>query len=301
MKVHLVDGTYELFRHYFALPSAQDVEGHEVGALVGVLASMLGLLEGGATHIAVATDHVVESFRNDLWEGYKSGEGLEPELWQQFHPLEDALRAMGVVVWAMTDLEADDALASGAAFVAQDKDVEQILICTPDKDLAQCVVGTRVVQFDRRKRELRDQAGVVAKFGVMPASIPDYLALMGDSADGFPGVPGWGAKSSATVLARYDHIEYIPSDLAAWDVSVRGAARLSANLEANRDRAELFRTLATLKTDAPLFDSVEKLRWDGPEASFGAVSERLGSPQLAERAHRLRDRRLARPEGFDPV
>lgn len=287
MKVHLIDGTYELFRHYFALPSSVDEDGREVGALRGVLASVLGLLEGGATHIAVATDHVVESFRNDLWADYKSGEGLEPELWEQFHPLEDALRSMGVVVWAMTDLEADDALASGAALAAADPEVEQVLICTPDKDLSQCVVGTRVVQFDRRKRELRDQAGVVEKFGVMPASIPDYLALVGDSADGFPGVPGWGAKSSGTVLARYDHLEDIPSDPSEWDIQVRGAARLSENLEVARDLAELFRTLARLKTDEPLFESVEELRWSGAEASFTALCSSLGSTQLAGRAQAL--------------
>ena len=287
MKVHLVDGTYELFRHYFAVPSSQDSEGLEVGALVGVLGSILGLLEGGATHVAVATDHIVESFRNDLWPGYKSGEGLEPELWNQFHPLEDALRDMGVVVWAMTELEADDGLASGAALAAADPAVEQVLICTPDKDLSQCVVGTRVVQFDRRKRELRDQAGVVEKFGVMPASIPDYLALVGDSADGFPGIKGWGAKSTGTVLARYDHLEYIPSDPSEWDVSVRGAARLSENLEANRELAELFRTLARLKTDEPLFGSIEELRWRGAEPSFAATCERLRAPRLAERAAAL--------------
>jgi 5'-3' exonuclease len=291
MKVHLIDGTYELFRHYFALPSSSDADGREVGALVGVLASVLGLLEGGATHIAVATDHVVESFRNDLWAGYKSGEGIEPELAEQFHPLEDALRSMGVVVWAMTDLEADDALASGAALAAADPGVEQVLICTPDKDLSQCVVGTRVVQVDRRKRELRDQAGVVEKFGVMPASIPDYLALVGDSADGFPGIQGWGAKSSGIVLARYDHLEDIPSDPSEWDIQVRGAARLSENLEAGRDLAELFRTLARLKTDEPLFDSVDELRWSGAETSFTALCSNLGSTQLAERARVLqRDR-----------
>ncbi len=291
MKVHLVDGTYELFRHYFALPSSKDSEGREVGALVGVLASILGLLEGGATHIAVATDHVVESFRNGLWADYKSGEGLEPELWEQFHPLEDALRAMGVVVWAMTEVEADDALASGAALAAKDPAVEQVLICTPDKDLSQCVVGTRIVQFDRRKRELRDQAGVVEKFGVMPASIPDYLALVGDSADGFPGIQGWGAKSTAQVLARYDHLEFIPSNVSEWDVPVRGAARLSNNLEANRELAELFRTLARLRTDESLFGSVDELRWAGPTNSFGEVSAQLNSPRLAGRASALAELR----------
>lgn len=291
MKVHLVDGTYELFRHYFALPSSLDADGREVGALVGVLSSMLGMLEGGATHIAVATDHIIESFRNQLWAGYKSGEGLEPELWDQFHPLEDALRSMGVVVWAMTDLEADDGLASGAALAAKDPKVEQVLICTPDKDLSQCVVGTRVVQFDRRKRELRDQSGVVEKFGVMPASIPDYLALVGDSADGFPGIPGWGAKSASTLLARYDHLEDIPDNPDDWDVKVRGAARLSAALEGARDLAVLFRTLARLRTDAPVFGDVEELRWRGPQEDFADFSRKLGSPQLATRAAALGEAR----------
>jgi len=288
MRVHLVDGTYELFRHYFALPSSRASDGREVGALVGVLGSILGMLQSGATHLGVATDHVVESFRNRLWPGYKTGEGLEPALWAQFHPLEDALRTMGVVVWAMEDLEADDGLASAAHLAAADPRVEQVLICTPDKDLSQCVVGDRVVQFDRRKREIRNEAGVVAKFGVPPASIPDYLALVGDSADGFPGVSGWGAKSAALVLGRYRTLEGIPSEPAAWEVSVRGAARLSAALEANREQALLFRTLATLRTDASLFDSADELKWSGPRPEFEVVAQALGSPDLWDRARRAR-------------
>jgi len=287
MRVHLVDGTYELFRHYFAVPPALDADGRDRGAVIGVLSSLLGMLEDGATHVAVATDHVVESFRNLLWAGYKTGEGIEPALLAQFHPLEDALRAMGVTTWGMVELEADDGLASAARLAASDPRVEQVLICTPDKDLAQCVSGSRVVQFDRRRRELRDETGVVDKFGVPPGSIPDYLALVGDSADGYPGVPGWGAKSAGAVLARYLHLEAIPTDGAVWDVTVRGAARLSRNLEANRDLAMLFRRLATLRTDAALFESVDELRWRGPGASFEALARQLGQPSLSERAGRL--------------
>ncbi|MGE0551797.1 MAG: 5'-3' exonuclease H3TH domain-containing protein [Gemmatimonadales bacterium] len=291
MRVHLIDGTYELFRHFFAVPPAQDEDGQERGAVIGVLGSILGMIEDGATHLGVATDHVVESFRNLLWPGYKTGEGMEPALWAQFHPLEDALRAMGVTTWGMVELEADDGLASAARLAALDERVEQILICTPDKDLSQCVVGTRIVQFDRRKREVRDEGGVVAKFGVPPGSIPDWLALVGDSADGYPGIPGWGAKSAATVLARYLHLEAIPAQVEEWDLTVRGAARLSANLEADRERAMLFRTLATLRTDARLFDSVDAIRWRGPEPEFAAVTRRLGQPALFDRARRAGERR----------
>jgi len=287
MRIHLIDGTYELYRHFFALPPAADRDGHEVGAVVGVLGSLLGMLQDGATHLGVATDHVVESFRNGLWAGYKTGEGIEPSLHRQFHPLEDALRALGVAVWAMKEFEADDGLAAAARLAAADDRVTQVLICTPDKDLGQCVAGRRVVQFDRRNREIRDEAGVVAKFGVQPASIPDYLALVGDSADGFPGMPGWGAKSSAAVLARYRHLEAIPPDPAAWDVPVRGAARLSAALEADRDRAVLFRTLATLRYDAPVCASVDELRWTGPLPEFEPLASRLAAPQLWERARRI--------------
>ena len=287
MRVHLLDGTYELFRHFYAMPRQSDRDGHEVAAIVGVLGSVLGMLEGGATHIGVATDHVIESFRNDLWAGYKTGAGIDPELWSQFHPLEAGLRAMGVVVWAMVEFEADDALAAAARRAALDAAVEQVIICTPDKDLSQCVVGQRVVQLDRRKREVRDEAGVVERFGVGPASIPDYLALVGDSSDGFPGVPGWGEKASGLVLARYGHLEAIPADSAAWGVPVRGAARLSAALEANRDLARLFRTLATLRTDAPVVETVEELRWRGPTAAFESVAQELGASALWDRAQRL--------------
>jgi 5'-3' exonuclease len=287
MRVHLLDGTYELFRHFYAMPRQADRDGHEAAAIVGVLGSVLGMFEGGATHIGVATDHVIESFRNDLWPGYKTGEGIDPDLWTQFHPLEDALRAMGVVVWAMVEFEADDALASAARLAALDTAVEQVIICTPDKDLSQCVTGQRVVQLDRRKRELRDEAGVVARFGIGPASIPDYLALVGDSSDGFPGVSGWGEKASALVLARYCHLEGIPTDSAAWEMPVRGAARLSAALETNRDLAMLFRRLATLRTDVPVFETVDDLRWRGPAAEFAEVARQLGAPGLSERARRL--------------
>lgn len=221
MKIHLVDGTYELFRHYYALPSHLNGDGEEVAATRGVVRSLLSMVRDGATHVAVATDHVVESFRNELWPDYKDGSGIEPDLLAQFEPLEQALRAAGFPVWAMTKYEADDALAAGAAMAAADGRVERVLVCTPDKDLAQCVRGERVVQFDRRKRAVMDESGVVEKFGVGPASIPDYLALVGDSADGFPGLPGWGAKTTATVLARYGHIENIPARAEDWEVKVR--------------------------------------------------------------------------------
>ncbi len=286
MKVHLIDGTYELFRHFFGMPEASDAEGREVGATIGVLSSVLGMLEAGATHIAVATDHVVESFRNELWPGYKTGEGIDPRLFAQFHPLEDALRAMGVAVWPMVALEADDGLASGAWLGEQDPRVEQVLVCTPDKDLSQSVRGNRVVQFDRRKREVRDEAGVIEKFGVPPTSIPDYLALVGDSADGYPGIKGWGAKSAGAVLGKYLHLEAIPADPAKWEVAVRGAARLAETLESHRDDAILFRTLATLRTDAPLLANVDELRWTGPQPEFNLVAQQLGVPGLADRALR---------------
>jgi 5'-3' exonuclease len=286
VRVHLIDGTYELYRHYYGMPGATDRDGHEVGAVIGVLGSMLSMIHDGVTHLGVATDHVIESFRNELWPGYKTGEGIEPALWSQFHRLEDALRAMGVVVWPMVEFEADDALASAARIAAADERVERVFICTPDKDLSQCVVGERVIQFDRRQRELRDEAGVIAKFGVRPAAIPDYLALVGDSADGFPGVPGWGAKSAAAVLAKYHRLEAIPADARDWEVAVRGAARLAGSLQANRDLSLLFRRLATLRVDAPLFQSVDELRWAGPRPEFEAVAARLAAPQLWTRATR---------------
>ncbi len=287
MKVHLIDGTYELFRHHFALPSKVNQHGQEVSATAGVVGSILGMLEAGATHIAVATDHVIGSFRNDLWPGYKSGEGIEPDLLEQFGLLEHALRCMGVVVWAMVEHEADDGLGAGAALAAADDRVDQVLICTPDKDLSQCVVGSRVVQFDRRKRELRNADGVVKKFGVAPTSIPDYLALVGDSSDGYPGLAGWGAKSSATVLARYGHIEGIPASDRDWDVSVRGAVKLAATLAENRDLALLFRRLATVDVTAPINTSVDELRWSGPSPDFTGMCERLGAPRYVRRAELL--------------
>jgi 5'-3' exonuclease len=292
--VHLVDGTYELFRYFLSPGAAFDRSTPpELRAVRGVVASILGMLEGGATHLGVATDHVIESFRNALWPGYKTGEGMDPLLYAQFAPLEEALGALGVVVWPMVELEADDALAAAAALAAADARVEQVVICTPDKDLAQCVRGERVVQLDRRRGEQRDEAGVVEKFGVPPASIPDWLALVGDSADGFPGLPGWGAASAATVLARYGHLEQIPERAADWDVAVRGAARLAATLAEQGERARLFRTLATLRPDAPIGIDVDGLRWVGPRPGFAAWAGRLGAPALHERATSLAATRSA--------
>jgi 5'-3' exonuclease len=286
--VHLVDGTYELFRYFMSPGAAFDRSTPpELRAVRGVVGSILGMLEGGATHLGVATDHVIESFRNALWPGYKTGEGMDPVLYAQFEPLEEALRALGVAVWPMVEFEADDALAAAAAIAAADARVEQVVICTPDKDLAQCVRGDRVVQLDRRRGEQRDEAGVVKKFGVPPASIPDWLALVGDSADGFPGLPGWGATSAATVLARYGHLERIPERAADWDVSVRGAARLALTLADQGERARLFRALATLRADAPIGTDVDALRWVGPRPELAAWSERLGSPSLQDRAAKL--------------
>jgi 5'-3' exonuclease len=263
MNVHVVDGTYELFRHYFALPPAKDEQGREVAAVRGVVASVRSMVREGATHIGVATDHVIESFRNELYDGYKTGEGIDPVLFAQFPLLEEALAEAGFVVWPMVEFEADDGLAAAAAAAAADPRVERVIICTPDKDLAQCVRGTRVVQLNRRTRTYFDEAGVTAKFGVPPASIPDYLALVGDAADGFPGLPGWGAKSTATVLARYGRLEAIPEDPRDWDVKVAGASKLAAILKSERKKALLFRRLATLRTDIVLFDDVEELRYAG--------------------------------------
>lgn len=283
-QVHLVDGTYELFRHFFAVPSAADTGGQEVGAVRGVLASVLSMIERGATHIGVATDHVVESFRNYLYRGYKTGEGVPPELLSQFTILEEALEAMGVVVWPMVYYEADDALASAALKAARDKRVSRVLICTPDKDLSQCVSGTRVVQLDRRRDIVRDEAAVIAKFGVAPPSIPDYLALVGDSADGFPGVTGWGAKAAATTLSRYRRLETIPKDWRTWHPSIARARSLSAALFGSWSDALLFRTLATLRLDVPVFRTVEDLQWKEPRSDFGQFSRRLRQPDLMRRA-----------------
>ncbi|HEX5615869.1 MAG TPA: 5'-3' exonuclease H3TH domain-containing protein [Acidimicrobiia bacterium] len=284
--VHLVDGTYELFRHFYGNKEGhRDPDGVEVGAVRGVVTSMLGMLEEGATHIGVATDHVIESFRNDLWPGYKTGEGIDPELRAQFPLLEDALDALGVAVWPLVEVEADDGLASAAVVASGDPRVDRVVICTPDKDLGQCV-GGKVVQLDRRNDRLLDAAGVQEKFGVPPAAIPDYLALVGDSADGFPGLPGWGAKSAAAVLARWGSIEAIPPDPAAWDVPVRGAAKLAVALDAGRDVVALFKVLATLRLDADV-GVVDDWEWRGPRSRFADWCARLGAPRLAERAATL--------------
>jgi 5'-3' exonuclease len=293
MDVHLIDGTYELFRHFFAVPPAADVNGQEIGAVRGVLTSILSMIEGGATHLGVATDHVVESFRNDLYPGYKTSEGVDPALLSQFPILEQALEAMGVVVWPMVEFEADDALASAAAKAAKDDRVKQVLICTPDKDLAQCVVGTRVVQLDRRQNILRDESGVVEKFGVKPESIPDYLAVVGDSADGFPGVRGWGAKAAASVLSRYPHLEDIPKDWAMWDPSIKKARVLSESLFSAWDDALLFRTLAMLRLDAPVFDTLEDLRWKGPQVNFEECCRRMKAPGLLARVMSAKSKSLS--------
>ena len=288
--VYLVDGTYELFRHFYAVPQSRDAGGQEIAAVRGVVGSVLSMLEGGARYVGVATDHVVESFRNGLYAGYKTGEGVDPDLMSQFPILEDALRALGVLVWPMVEHEADDALASAAAKAAGDASVSRVYICTPDKDLGQSVVGTRVVQLDRRRESVRDEAGVVEKFGVRPESIPDYLALVGDSADGFPGIAGWGAKAAAAVLSRYRHLEQIPKDVRAWDPAISRARTLFESLEKSWDDALLFRRLATLVSDVPVFDTLDDLRWTGPRDEFEAFSERLKARLLYERARSLASR-----------
>ena len=275
MQIHLVDGTYELFRYYYALPSAHDPAGNEIAAVRGVLASLLGMLREGATHVAVATDHVIESFRNPLWAGYKTSEGIEPDLLAQFPLLEEALSAAGLVVWPMVEFEADDALAAAAVASARDPRVEQVIICTPDKDLAQCVSGSRIVQLNRRTRVVLDEPGVIRKFGVRPESIPDYLALVGDAADGYPGLPGWGAKSSAAVLAKFLHLESIPKDSGDWHVNAANAKILASTLARDWENALLFRRLATLRTDIALFENVDELRWSGPKAEFEKFAHRL--------------------------
>jgi len=287
VKVHLIDGTYELFRHHFAVPSYINRDGQEVAATRGVLGSLLALLEDGASHAGVATDHVIESFRNELYPGYKTGEGIEPALRSQFELLEDVLEAVGFCVWRMVEYEADDALGAAAAIADADPRVDQVLVCTPDKDLAQCVKGLRVVQVDRRKKTTIDADGVVAKFGVPPASIPDYLALVGDSADGFPGLSGWGAKSASTVLARYGHLEKIPERVEDWDVKVRGASRLAETLSRDRDQALLFRHIATLAVDGPDVGAVDDWLWRGPTEEFEELCDYLDAPRVAKRAARL--------------
>ena len=298
LDVHLVDGTYELFRHYYALPSARDQDGREVAAVRGVLASVLGMIRDGATHIAVATDHVIESFRNELWPGYKTSAGVEPELLAQFPLLEEVLSAAGIVVWPMVEFEADDALAAAAVAAARDARVERVIICTPDKDLAQCVRGARIVQLNRRTRVTLDEPAVVQKFGVSPASIPDYLALVGDAADGYPGLPGWGAKSSAAVLAKFLHLESIPADCREWRVNAANASALADTLCREWDRAMLFRTLATLRTDIALFDDVDQLRWNGPTPAFDSLAARLDAASTEKR--RPVTRRSAEQVGAPP-
>ena len=284
--VHLLDGTYELFRHFYAMPSARDADGREVGAVRGVLNSVLGMINAGSRHVGVATDHVIESFRNRLWGGYKTSAGIDPNLLSQFQLLEDSLTSMGVVVWPMVEFEADDALAAAAVRAAADPRVDRVVICTPDKDLAQCVRGNRVVQLNRRTGVTRDEAGVQEKFGVAPLSIPDYLALVGDAADGYPGLPGWGAKSSAAVLAKFLHIEAIPAESRDWGVNAFNAASLARTLVERRDDALLFRRLATLRTDIPLFDDVEQLRWTGPRADFPALAARFDRAVVSDRENR---------------
>jgi 5'-3' exonuclease len=295
MRAFLVDGTYELFRHYYGVPPHRTADGAEVAATRGVLWSMLRLLEQGVTHLGVATDHVIESFRNGMWPGYKSSAGLDPQLLGQFGLLEVTLEAMGVVVWPMVELEADDALAGAAAVADDDPRVEQVVICTPDKDLGQCVRGGRVVQLDRRNQVVYDEARVTAKFGVAPPSIPDYLALVGDSADGYPGLPGWGAKSTATVLAHYRHIEQIPDIPGQWAMAVRGRPALAATLAKLRHHAMLFKDLATLRVDRSLLADVDELRWTGPTPLFAEVCERIDARSLATQTARVAGQRV-RPD-----
>jgi 5'-3' exonuclease len=294
MDVYLVDGTYELFRHFFALPSATDGEGQEIAAVRGVLTSVMSMIEGGATHLGVATDHVVESFRNDLYPGYKTSEGVPPELLSQFPLLEEALQTMGVLVWPMVEYEADDALASAAYKAAQDERVGKVFICTPDKDLAQCVAGTRVVQLDRRRNVVRGEAGVVEKFGVKPESIPDYLAVVGDSADGFPGVAGWGVKAAASVLSHYGHLEDVPKDWRRWHPSIRKARPLSESLFNAWEDALLFRTLATLRVDLPVLEKVDHLCWEGPVPGFVEHCKRMNAADLFARVTKCRIHTLCR-------
>ncbi len=293
MQVHLVDGTYELFRQFYGRNSGHtNAEGTEVGAVRGALRSTFALLNDGATHVGVATDHVIESFRNDLYEGYKTGEGIDPTLFSQFGLFEDALRAAGFTVWAMVEQEADDALAAAALVASGDDRVERVVILTPDKDLGQCCAWPKVVQYDRRNQAFRDADGVREKFGVDPESIPDWLGLVGDTADGFPGLPGWGAKSAAAVLAHYKHLEHVPDAPGKWEVSVRGAAKLAATLTQQRDDAYLFRTVATLLTDAEV-GVVDDWRWAGPSAELERYADLLDAPDLIRSATTLVNRRSA--------
>jgi len=290
VRIHLVDGTYELFRAHFGAPEALAPDGTVVGATLGLLRSLLSLLrEDGVTHVAVAFDHVIESFRNDLFPGYKTSEGVPQELLDQFPLAERATQALGVVMWPMVEFEADDALATAAARAADDPAVEQVVICSPDKDLAQCVRDTRVVCLDRRQRRVYDETAVVEKFGIAPESIPDWLALVGDDADGIPGVPRWGERSAATLLARYRHLEAIPDDESKWNVAVRGAAALAQSLRAHREEVALYRRLATLRTDVPRLEGTEQLRWRGAaRADLEAFCREIGATDVIERVHRWR-------------
>jgi 5'-3' exonuclease len=289
VNVHLVDGTFELFRAYYGSPPSTDSSGKEVGATRGLARSMLALLgERDVTHVAIAFDHVIESFRNELYPGYKTGDGIDPLLYDQFGLAEDACRALGIVTWPMIEFECDDALATAAARFAVERGVERVVICSPDKDLAQCVVGNRVVCFDRMRRKRLDERGVVEKFGVRPSSIPDWLALVGDSADGYPGIPKWGAKSAGAVLGAYEKLEAIPADAATWRVPVRGAMALAASLATHRTESLLFRQLATLRADVPLAESLDDLRWRGPDAAaLNALAQQWGDDAIVERAARL--------------
>jgi 5'-3' exonuclease len=290
MKVHLVDGTFELFRAFYGAPPAHDSAGRPVGAIRALLSTLVSLLrEPTVTHVACAFDHVIESFRNDLFAGYKTGEGIDPDLWAQFHPAERAVVALGVVVWPMVEFEADDAMATAAFRLKDAPGVEQVVICSPDKDISQCVVGSHVICRDRLRGTDRDEAGVVARFGVPPASIPDWLALVGDTADGIPGIPGWGEKSAAAVLARYGTIDQIPDDPATWTLAVRGRERLAASLRERREEAALYRRLATLRTDVPLAEGLEDLEWRGARhAELEALCGEIGFDDLLTRVPRGR-------------
>ncbi len=285
--VHVVDGTYELFRQFFARPSHRNSDDEEVGAIRGVLRSMVSLLEDGATHVAVATDHVIESFRNEMYDGYKDGGEMDADIKSQFHPLEDGLRAIGLATYPMVEYEADDGMAALAKLAAADERVERVLLCTPDKDLAQCVTAGRILQFDRRNNKILDVADVIEKYGVPPESIPDWLGLVGDSADGFPGLPGWGAKSAAAVLTRYGHIDQIPLAAGQWDITVRGGAKLAKTLADQLDDALLFRRLATLETDAPTAADVDELLWTGPGTDLAEAADRFDAPDLLDRTAAL--------------
>jgi len=287
MKIHLVDGTYELFRSFYGAPPRRAPDGREVGATLGLLNSLLALItQSGATHLACAFDHVIESFRNDLYPGYKTGAGVDAALLEQFPLAERAVEALGVVVWPMVEFEADDAIASATARFQPEAAVEQIVVCSPDKDLAQLVSGSRVVCWDRRRNIVYDEGAVKEKYGVLPGSIPDWLALVGDAADGFPGIPGWGAKSAAAVLVQYEHLEAIPEDQGQWGLPVGRALRLAENLRAQRENAFLFRRLATLRRDVPIAQSAGDLEWRGARSGLRGLCRELGAPALVERVPR---------------